>query len=243
MIRVYVCDDHEDEPRDAIDRISAASERLGGEKIEIADQARTAQAGFRGIATTRFDIVLIDLFLPVRWANDRLKPPAGPWLAHAILKAYPALGAPLVMWTNNVESTLEHRNQSRAFRHHGGTQIMDKVDPPDDQLKTLAAALAGEQWQPPPDDLTEAEREVLAYYAAGRRADEIGQSTYRAESTVEAYTTAIRRKLLPVPTPPGMARGFGPVLAVTAGPESRVSWLPVEHLQEPTGIFAEIDKG
>ncbi len=196
MIRILVCDDQLEEPRAAIDRISSVSVEDGGEEVVVAAHPRTAQAAFRSVASTKFDIVLIDLFLPIRFVSDRPNPPSGPWLARAIVRSYPTLRAPLVMWTTNVASTLEHRNQSRAFLHHGGTQIMDKVDSPRTQRRTLEAALADEKWQPPADDLTEAEREVLAYYAAGLSTVETGGRLFRAKATVEAHKTLIRQKRL-----------------------------------------------
>lgn len=243
MIRILVCDDQVDEPRAAIDRISSVSVEDGGEEVVVAAHTRTAQAAFKSVASMKFDIVLIDLFLPIRFVSDRPNPPSGPWLARAIVRAYPTLRAPLVMWTTNVASTLEHRNQSRAFLHHGGTQIMDKVDSPRTQRRTLEAALVGEKWQPPADDLTEAEREVLAHYAAGLSTEEIAGRLFRAEKTVQAHKTAIRQELLPVPTPPGTGSGSGAVLAAASAPGSRVSWLPIDHVANPSSPFTDIDKG
>jgi DNA-binding NarL/FixJ family response regulator len=243
MIRILVCDDRVQETRTAIDRISTASVEDGGEEVVVAAHPRTAQAAFKSVASTKFDIVLIDLFLPIKFVSDQPNPAAGPWLARAILQAHRTLRAPLVMWTTNVASTLEHRNQSRAFLHHGGTQITDKVDDPRAQRRTLEAALVGEKWQPPADDLTEAEREVLAHYAAGLSTEEIAARLFRAVKTIEANKTAIRRKLLPVPTPPGTGSGSGAVLAAASAAGSRVSWLPIEHLHDPSGPFTDIDKG
>lgn len=243
-MRILVCDDQLEAPRAAIEQMSRAGIEDGGEPVVVAAHMRTARAAFKSVASTRFDIVLIDLFLPIKFVSDRPNPPSGPWLARAIVQAHPDLRAPLVMWTHNVASTLEHRNQSRAFVHHGGTQIMDKVDSPRAQRRTLEAALGDEPpWQPPPDELTEAEREVLAYHAAGYNGEEIGSRTSREPKTVEGYTTAIRRKLLKYPAPPETARGFGPLLAAAAAPGSSVSWLPIEHLGDPPDLFAEIVKG
>jgi DNA-binding NarL/FixJ family response regulator len=243
VIRILVCDDQLEEPRAAIDRISSASVEDGGEEVVIAAHPRTAQAALRAATSTKFDVVVIDLFLPVKFVTDQPNPASGPWLARAILRASPSLEAPLVMWTTNVESTLEHRNQSRAFRHHGGTQIMDKVDSPRAQRRTLEAALVRETWEPPADGLTNAERDVLAYYAAGRSAAETARCLFLSTKTVEARTTVIRRKLLPYPTPPGTANGAGPVLAAAGAPGSKVSWLPIDHLGDPPEPFTQIDKG
>lgn len=242
-MRILVCDDELDPPRAAIEKMSRAGVEDGGDEVVVAAHVRTARAAFKSVATTKFDVVLIDLFLPIKFVSDRPNPPTGPWLARAIVRAYPDLQAPLVMWTPNVASTLEHRNQSRAFVHHGGTQIMDKVSTARAQRRTLEAALAHETWQPPPDELTEAEREVLAYHAAGYNGEEIGSRTSRETSTVEGYTTAIRRKLLGSPAPPETARGFGPLLAAAATAGRSVSWLPIEHLGEPPDLYAEITKG
>lgn len=242
-MRILVCDDQLEPSRTAIEQLSRVSVEDGGDEVVVAAHRRTAQAAFKSVASTRFDVILIDLFLPIKFVSDRPNPPTGPWLARAIVNAYPALAAPLVMWTTNVASTLEHRNQSRAFVHHGGRHILDKVDPPRTQRRTLEAALAGETWRPPPDDLARLEREVLAYYAAGYSTEEIGRRVSRAPKTVEAYTAAIRGKLLPSPIPPGTPKGPGAVVAAAAAPRSTVSWLPVEHLGMPTDPFTEIDKG
>lgn len=242
-MRILVCDDQVEDSRAAIDRISSASVKDGGDDIVIAAHPQTARAAFQAVASTKFDVVLIDLFLPVKIVTDRPNPASGPWLARAILRAWPVLRAPLVMWTTNAGSTLEHRNQSRAFRYHGGTQIMDKVGSPRAQRHTLEAALAGETWEPPADELTAGEREVLAFYAAGRSASDIALRLSLARKTIEGRTSAIRRKLLPYPAPPETGNGAGAVLAAASAPGSRVSWLPIDHFGEPPSPFDQIDKG
>lgn len=242
-MRVLLCDDREAEPLMAIEHMSRRSVEDGGGEVVIAAHLGTARAALQSVATTKFDVVVIDLCLPVKFRNERPVPPSGPWLARAITRAHPELRAPLVMWTNNAGSTLDYRNQCQAFKHHGGRHIIDKVDSPENQLQTLEAALVGETWQPPSDGLTDTEREVLAYYAAGRRAPEIAQIMHRGTSAIESHITAIRHKLLPLPTADGTARGPGAVLAAAAAPDSNVSWLPIEHLAEPVGVFAEITKG
>jgi DNA-binding NarL/FixJ family response regulator len=242
-MRILVCDDQLEASRAAIDRISSASKKDGGKAVVTAGSPQTARSAFQAVASTKFDVVLIDLFLPVKIVTDEPNPASGPWLARAILRAYPALRAPLVMWTTNAESTLEHRNQSRAFRYHGGAQIIDKVGSPSAQLHTLEAALAGETWRPPADELTEGERDVLAYYAAGRSAADIAKRLSLAKKTIEGRTSLIRRNLLPYPAPPEIGNGSGAVVAAAAAPGSRVSWLPIEHLGEPPAPFDQIDKG
>ena len=242
-MRILLCDDQLEASRGAIDRISKASEKDGGGKVIIAAHPQTARAAFQAVGSTKFDVVLIDLFLPVKIVTAEPNPASGPWLARAILRAYPQLRAPLVMWTTNAGSTLEHRNQSRAFRYHGGAQIMDKVGSPSAQLHTLEAALAGQTWAPPADELTAGEREVLAYYAAGRSATDMSDRLSLAKKTIEGRTSLIRRALLPYPAPPETGNGAGAVLAAASAPGSRVSWLPIDHLGEPPAPFDEIDKG
>lgn len=241
-MRILVCDDDKDGAAERIDRISRCSEANGDDEVVIARHALTARESLRLVATTKFDLVLIDLCLPIRFTNERRAPESGPWLARAIRRAKPQLTAPLVMWTSNIATTLDARNQCRAFLHHGGHHVIDKVDSAESQLLTLEAALAGEMWQPESDGLTDTEREILAYYAAGRSIDGIASAIFRGSSTVETHIKSIRNKLLGV-TPPGTARGFGPLLAAATATSSRVSWLPVEHLSEPVGVFAGIDKG
>lgn len=242
-MRILLCDDDNMTTPGAIDRISQHSIEDGGGEVVIARHARSARLAFSSIASTRFDLVLIDLLLPIKHATAKPAPPSGPWLARAIGHAYPGLAAPLVMWTANAASTLEARNQCRAFRHHGGHQIIDKVDPPNHQLQALEAALEGNTWEPPDDGLTPVERNVIAYFAEGFSDQEIAVSLNYSKVYIEAIKRVIRQKLLPVPAPPETGRGFGPVLAVASAPGSRISWVPVQHLSEPPGIFAEIDKG
>ena len=167
---------------------------------------------------------------------------SGPWLARAISAANPGLLAPLVMWADNVFTTLEYRNQCRAFRHNGGHHIIDKTWHPAAQLHTLDAALDGETWQPPSDGLTFAERQIIAYYVDGHDAQAIAIALNRSRATIEGHITSVRQKLLPFPLPPGTARGAGPVLAAVASADSCVSWVPVQYLREPSGVFAEIGK-
>lgn len=241
-MRVFICDDDDRVARDAIGDISRLRVEQGGDEIVIAGQALTAKAAFRNTASTKFDVVIIDLYLPVNFRGERPAPPSGPWLARAITRAQPNLRARLVMWSGNVASTLEGRNQSRAFLHHGGHHIIEKMDPVSEKLRTLEAALAGEMWKPPEDDLTKTEREILALYAPGRSTKAIADMTHRSVQGVGEHITAIRQKLLGIPTPEDVGRGSGAVVAA-ATTDSRYSWLPIEHLDEPIGVFAGIDKG
>jgi DNA-binding NarL/FixJ family response regulator len=241
-MRVFICDDDKAGARAAIGDISRLRVEQGGDDLVIAGHSLTAKSAFRSLASTKFDVVIIDLYLPVNYAGERPAPPSGPWLARAITRADPGIRARLVMWSGNVASTLEGRNQSRAFVHQGGHHIIDKMDPVSGKLRTLEATLAGETWAPPADDLTKTEREILTYYAPGLSNAEIAKTTYRVEKTIEAHISSIRQKLLGVPTPDAIGRGSGAVIAA-ANADRAYSWLPIEHLGEPTGVFADIVKG
>ena len=241
-MRVLLCDSLLEESCAKIRRASEERVTDGEAAIIVTGHAGTARSAFNSIASTKFDVILIDLFLPINSRREVPKPMSGPWLARAISAANPGLLAPLVMWADNVFTTLEYRNQCRAFRHNGGHHIIDKTWHPAAQLHTLDAALDGETWQPPSDGLTFAERQIVAYYVDGHDAQAIAIALNRSRATIESHITSVRQKLLPVPLPPGTARGAGPVLAAVASAGSCVSWVPVQYLREPSGVFAEIGK-
>lgn len=188
-VRVVIVDDHDVVRRGLRSILSACAD------LEIAGEASTGRQALQLIATTKPDVVLLDLQLPDMHGLDVLSslgvgngegPAVVVLTVHddddIVLKAVKAGAKAYVLKHATGDELL------RVIRHVAqGGQVYDPV--------VVQAFMRDEQRTSDLRILTDHELEVLRMVAAGATNREIGQQLYLSADTVKSHLETIYRKL------------------------------------------------
>ncbi len=191
MIKLLVADDH------AIVRKGIAQIIAETTDIVVAGEARNGQEVMEKVKKNDYELVLLDIAMPGRDGLEILKElkHQRPNLAVLILSMYP-----------------EEQYAVRAFRS-GASGYLTKESAPDELIaairrvssgrkyvsaslaEKLAAKLEQHQAQPPHEQLSDREYQIMCMIASGKTQTKIADALSLSVKTISTYRTRLLRKM------------------------------------------------
>ncbi|MCC6347276.1 MAG: response regulator transcription factor [Nitrospirales bacterium] len=191
MIRILVVDDHPLVLRGLKQALSSEPD------MEVSGEAQTAYEALEIAGKGRFDIVVLDISLPDRSGLGVLDELKGrhPGLSVLILSSFP-----------------EEQFALRAFRS-GASGYVTKKSAPEELVKAirkiasggkyvsqslaekLASVIAMDGGEPPHEELSSREFQIMSLIAAGKTTGEIADALCLSASTVGTYRSRILEKM------------------------------------------------